>query len=138
MVKTPIRYDWCYSIFSNYDQMEKSTTFSAPFLCSSLPPDTKILRPRISFRVNTTDIDNQYDIYSRTCAAVSSMLEVVDSNVSYAPVYGIWSLCIIIAIASVEGLIILVLDISDDFKNIFYPILHKESILVYHIYTWNG
>ena len=48
--------------------METSTTFSAPFLRSLLTTDTKILRPRISFRVKKTDIDNQYDIYSRTCA----------------------------------------------------------------------
>ena len=48
--------------------MAKPTTFSAPFLHSSLPLDTKILGPRMYFRVKTTDIDNQYDLYSRTCA----------------------------------------------------------------------
>ena len=46
--------------------MEKPTALSAQLLRSSLPPDTKILRPRISFRVKTTDIDNQYDIYYKT------------------------------------------------------------------------
>ena len=48
--------------------MAKSTTFSAPFLRSSLPPDTKISRPKIYFRVQTTDIENQYGLYSRTRA----------------------------------------------------------------------
>ena len=43
--------------------MEKSTTFSATFLHHSLPPDTKILQPRVFFRVKTTDIDNKYDLY---------------------------------------------------------------------------
>ena len=98
--------------------MSTSTNFSAPFLRSLLPPGTKILRPRISFRVKTADIDNQYDIHSRTCADVSSMLEGVDFTVSYAPVAGIHSIRIIIAIASEEGLIIFVLDISNAFQNI--------------------
>ena len=38
--------------------------------------------PRISFRVKTTDIDNQYDLYSITCADGSSMLEGIDFTVS--------------------------------------------------------
>ena len=80
--------------------MATSTTFSAPFLRSQLPPDTKILRPRIYFRVKTTDIDKKYNIYSRTCADVSSMIEGSDFTVSYAPVDGIHYLCIITEIAS--------------------------------------
>ena len=72
--------------------MEKSTTFSAPFLRSLLPPDKKILCPRIYFRVKTTYIYNQYDLYSRTFADVSSMIEGVDFTVSYAPVAGIRSI----------------------------------------------
>ena len=84
------------------------------------------------------DIDNQYDIYSRTCAYGSSILEGVDFNVSYSPVAGICSLHIIISIASSGGLIIFVLDISNAFQNTIYPTLQKESILDYHIYTWIG
>ena len=97
--------------------MATSTTFSAPFLHSSLPPDTKILIPIISFRVKTTDIDNQYDLYSRTCADVSSMLEGVDFTLSYAHVASIRSLRSIMSIASAEGLIIFVLEISNAFQN---------------------
>ena len=59
--------EWYESIFFNHDKMATYTTFSAPFLRSSLLPETKIIRPRISFRVKTTEIDNQYDIYSITC-----------------------------------------------------------------------
>ena len=65
--------------------MEKSTTFSAPFVRSSMPLETKIFHPGISFRVNTTDIDNKYDLYSRTFSIGSSMLEGVDFNVSFEP-----------------------------------------------------
>ena len=89
--------------------MATSTTFSAPFLRSALPPNTNILRPRIYFRVKTTDIDNQYDLYSRTCAFVLSILEGVDFTGSYKPAASILSLCIIVAIASAEGFIIFVL-----------------------------
>ena len=62
VVDSPIRSECYDSIFSNYEKMATYTTFSAPFLSSLLPPDTNILRPRIYFRVKTTDIDNQYDI----------------------------------------------------------------------------
>ena len=38
--------------------MAKYNTFSD----SLLQPGTKILRPRISFRVKATDIENKYDL----------------------------------------------------------------------------
>ena len=41
------------------------TTCCAPFLWSSVPPYTVIFIPMMYFRVETTDIYNQYDIYSR-------------------------------------------------------------------------
>ena len=88
---------------------------------SSLPPDTTILSPRISFRVKITDIDNQHELYSITCRDVSSMLEGVEFAVSFAPVAIILYLLIIIVIASVEGLIIIVLDISNAFQNTIPP-----------------
>ena len=61
--KSPLRSEWYDSIFSNYEKMATSTTSSAPFLSSLLPSNTKILTPKISFRVKTNDTDNQYDIY---------------------------------------------------------------------------
>ena len=97
--------------------MAKSTTCSEQFLRYSLPPYTKIIRPRISFTVNTIKNDNQYDQHFRTCAYVSFMLELVDLTVSYAPVDGIFSPCITISNKSKEVLIILVLDISNDSQN---------------------
>ena len=121
VVNIPLRFDWYYSIFFNDEKMEKSTTSSAPFLLSSLSSDTKIIRPMIYFRVKITDIENQYDIYDRTCEDGSSIIEGVGFTVSYAPVSGIRSLCIIIAIASEKRQIIFVLDISNDFQNIILP-----------------
>ena len=76
LYKSPIISEWYDSIFPNYEEMATSTTFSAPFLHSLLSLNTKILIPGISFRVKTTYIENQYDIYSRTCAYGSSMFEV--------------------------------------------------------------
>ena len=80
--------------------MEKSTIFSAPFLHYLLPPGKKYSVQGYIYWVKTTNIDNQYDLYSRTCADGSSMFEGVDFTVSYSPVAGIFSLCIIIEIAS--------------------------------------
>ena len=56
------------------------------------------------------------------------MLEVVEFTVSYAPVDCIRSLHIIIEIASAEGLIIFVLDISNAFQNTILP---KPTEIVY-------
>ena len=95
----------------------------------------KKLLPRISFRVKTTDTDNQYDLYSRTCADVSSMIEIFDLTVLYAPVAGIRSLCIINTIVSAEGLIMFVLDIYNDFQNTI-PLNPAEIVYISlpHIY----
>ena len=62
--------------------MAKSTTFSNPLKRSSFPTHTKILPPGISLRVKTTEIYNQYYLYSIDCADGSSILEVVDFTVS--------------------------------------------------------
>ena len=86
--------------------MVKDTTCSALFMHYSLPPETKIPQTSISFRVKTTYIENQYDIYSRTCEDGSSMLEGAVFTFSYEKVAGIISLCIIIFIVSAENLII--------------------------------
>ena len=75
VINSPLRSDWCVSIFSDCKKMEKFTTFGTPFLRSSLPPDTKILLPRISFRSKIIDIDNKYYLYSRTCEYGSSIFE---------------------------------------------------------------
>ena len=66
------------------------------------------------------------------------MLEVVDFTLSYAPADGIRSPCVIMEIASTEGLIIFVLDIFNAFKNAIYLTLQKKSILACHIYIWIG
>ena len=129
MVNIPIRCDWYDSIFSNYEKMVKSTTFSVSFLCYSFPPDTKTLRTRIYFRVLKNDIENQYDLYSISCADGSSVLEGIYFAVSYAPVAGIISLSIIIAIVSTEFPIIFVLDISNDFQNNILPNLSERFYL---------
>ena len=83
--------------------MAKSTTFIDPLKSSLLSPDTKILRPRISFRVKITEIDNHYDLCLINCADGSFMLEGVYFTVSYAPVTGIKYLRIIIKISSLKA-----------------------------------
>ena len=76
----------------------------------------------------TTDIDNQYFLYSRTCADGSSMLEGIYFTVSYTYVFGIQSLCNIISIVSVEDIIIFFLYISNAFHN---TILLNLEVRVY-------
>ena len=90
MVNSTPTSDWLYSILSNYEKIEKSTILSAPFLRSLLQLDTKTLLSRIYFRVKTPYIGNKYELYSRTCADESSMLEGVDFTVSYSLVADIF------------------------------------------------
>ena len=63
------------------------------------------------------------------------MIEGVWFAVSYAPVSGISYLCIIIAIASAEGISIFVLDISNTFQNTILPnpveIVYLRSPYIY-------
>ena len=96
------------------------------FLIATRHKDNQI--PNI-IKGKKTDIDNQYDIYSITCADVSSMIQGVDFTVSYAPVAWIQSLFIITAIVSAEGAIIFVLDISDAFQNTILPNLAERVYL---------
>ena len=73
--------------------------------------------------------------HKRICADGSSMLEGVDLSMSDAPVGGTISLCIIIYIATTEGLTIFVINISNNFHN---TILSNTEERVYlslpHIY----
>ena len=72
--------------------------------------------PKDIFRINITDVDNQYDLYSITFIYVFSVLEGVGFTVTYTSVSGIRYLCIIISIASVEWLLFF-LDISNAFQH---------------------
>ena len=97
----------------------------------------KNLHPRIYFRLNKIVIDNKYDLYSIAFADISSTIERVDFTVSYAPVAVIRYLIIIVAIDSAKGLITFTCTYPTLSKILFYPILNKGCILVYHISTWN-
>ena len=68
VLKIPLRSKWYESILEYDKKMTRSTTFSAPFLSYFFPTETKILRPRISFRFKNTDSENQYDLNSRKYA----------------------------------------------------------------------
>ena len=115
--------------------MEISTTFSATFLHSLLPLETKIIFPRISFRAKKINISNQYNLYSRTIAYVSSIIEGVYFTLSYTPVAAIISICIIISIEYAEVLIIFILDISNTFQNTILPNPEEKMYLsLPHLY----
>ena len=61
-VKIPLISEWYFSIFTNYDKISRSTTFSASFLCSLLPPEKIIMQGYILgsrqyiLTINTTSI----------------------------------------------------------------------------------
>ena len=63
------------------------------------------------------------------------MLEGFDLTVSYTPVSGIVSLCTIVTISYVEGLIIFILEVSNALQNTIYPNPEKRVYLsLTHLY----
>ena len=77
----------------------------------------------------------QYDLYSRTCVDVSSMIEGIDLKFSCAPVEGIKYLRNIIKIESSEGVIIFILDIFNAFQNsILTELKERFNPSLPHIY----
>ncbi len=88
------------SRFDNYSKMQRTGTWSAPLLRSSIPPGKAILRPRISFRVKDTSTTNTYELQGRTCADGSKMTQYLDFAESYSPVGSIDSIRLILALAA--------------------------------------
>ena len=63
LVKSSITSEWYDSIFQTMRKCQHLQHPNTSFLRSLLPPTTNLLRPRISFRVKTFYIDNQYYLY---------------------------------------------------------------------------
>jgi hypothetical protein len=57
--------------------MLNSGTWSAPILCSLVPPSKTILTPRASFKLKTTDINNTYELYRCTCSNGANMKKIM-------------------------------------------------------------
>ena len=80
-VKIPLCTECYDSMFVNDDKWKNPPHLVLrPNICHY--HQKYILRPRISFRVNTKDIYNQYDFYSRKCADGSSMIDGVELSAS--------------------------------------------------------
>ena len=110
-INTPFASDWLDALFQNYSKMLTTGTFSAPMLCSQLPPGKSILHPRIACHVEETSTPHQYDLYARTCADGSTQQEYIDFTDS------IDSIRVLLNIAASSGLTIRLLDVSNAFQN---------------------
>jgi hypothetical protein len=114
---TPFASDWQDALFQNYNKMLNTDTFSAPLLCSDVPPNKSILRPRIACGVKDTSTAHHYDLYACTCADGSTQKEFVDFTDSCSPVASIKSIRVLLNIAASSNLLVSVLDISNAFQN---------------------
>eukprot|EP00957_Ditylum_brightwellii_P153274 11665450-Ditylum_brightwellii.AAC.1 len=63
------------SMFENYEKMNISGTFSAPFLRKDLPPTIKILKTQPAFKVKLQEEANKYDLYTQTTANGSTQVQ---------------------------------------------------------------
>ena len=64
-IKSPLRSEWLDSIFTNYEKMITTGTWGRIMHKKHVPPNQKIIRPRISFKVKLTEHENIYYLYSQ-------------------------------------------------------------------------
>jgi hypothetical protein len=119
----PYYAEWKEALFKNYTKMLSSGTWSAPVLCSLVPPTKTILPPRVTFKVKTTDINNTYELYCRTCANGANMKENIDFTNSYSSVGSIESIHLLPSLVASNHWTLNVLDVSNAFQTsiIFDP-----------------
>lgn len=109
--------------------MHKTGAFRRPFLCMKFPPNTKILRPHIAFKVKLTEIENQYKLYCRTAVDGSTQVYGIDYTESYAPVSSHIRIFIIFNISASMNWKIIGLDISNSYQNnIIYDISRRQYV----------
>ena len=81
-----VRNKWFESIYDSYEIVYATQTFSSPFPKQQVPSDTKMLRPRLTFKVSLTDIDHIYGLKWCLCADGSTMTEGIYFQISYSPI----------------------------------------------------
>eukprot|EP00957_Ditylum_brightwellii_P196475 14970490-Ditylum_brightwellii.AAC.1 len=62
-------------MFENYEKINISGIFSAPFLRKDLPSTIKILKAQSSFEVKLQEEANNYELYTRTTANRSTQVQ---------------------------------------------------------------
>jgi hypothetical protein len=119
----PLASYWKDAIFENYTKMQRTGTWSAPILRTSVPSTKSILHPRISFRVKDTESPNTYELQGCTCADGTKQRQFIDFTDSYSPVGAIDSIRLLLAISAAHRLQLHVLDITNAFQSsiIFDP-----------------
>jgi hypothetical protein len=116
MLKSPYTAEFKAVHLLNYDKMYRTGTWSAPVLRSLLPPDAVILPPSSVYAVKPSEVANVYDLQVRTCANGSKMIEGVHYDQSFAPVYSIDSIRMMIALSAAQRKTAYTLDISNAFQ----------------------
>ena len=130
-LKSPFRSEWIEATFGGYDKMHRSSTFSRPFLRSSLPPNSLILSPRLSFEVRNTDLDYFYNLRVRVCANGSKMIEGVHFDDSFSPAASGSSFCQGVSIATFLSMVFYFIDVDNAFQPMLSKILLSVTIFIY-------
>eukprot|EP00957_Ditylum_brightwellii_P015606 1177220-Ditylum_brightwellii.AAC.1 len=73
--KSTHKSEWKESMFGNYEKMNISRTFSAPFLRKDLLPTIKILKAQPAFKVKLQEEANKYELYTRVTANRSTQVQ---------------------------------------------------------------
>ena len=126
--RSQLKAEWKLSLFENYSKNAKALAFTAPFPRELLPPNARILKSVLAFRVKTLS-PGVYDLYSRHCANGSTQIKGLDYKESYAPIAVIDSIRVCIAISADLCLIIFIIDVSNAFQNT--PVNINERIHLY-------
>ena len=126
---SPLKREWKLSLFQNYAKNASSMAFTAPFPRDLLPKNATILKSVMAFRVKTLST-GVYDLYSRHCANGSVQIKGLDYKESYAPIGGIDSIRIVIALGADLCLLIFIIDVGNAFQN---TLVHRNERIFLHL-----
>ena len=109
--------------------MWNTGTWSKPLHRSKIPNNTKLLRPRLVFKVKHTEFSTTYELYCRCTVDGSRKIQGIDYEESYAPIASTMSLRIIICLSASLQWKLYVIDISNAFQTTIIDCIEKRPFI---------
>eukprot|EP00957_Ditylum_brightwellii_P097253 7406482-Ditylum_brightwellii.AAC.1 len=118
--------------------MNISGTFSAPFLRSDLSFTIKILKAQPEFKVKLQEEECKYELYIKTTTNGSNTVQGIDFEEPFAPTSLFENICILLAIAAAEAMLLFPLNISNTFQTNIESKLSNRVHMSIPPFTWHN
>ena len=96
--------------------MNESGTWGSLIKRTDIPKDKKILRPRLVFKVKDTELEQTFDLYTRTASDGYKQQQGIYFDISYSPTSLTDNIKTCLSIAASLRLKIYVIDSSNTFQ----------------------